>query len=235
MRFLCTVCSEASGAGGWFFLSGRLRRDCQFSYAFYLENTRWHLCPGLHLSLIYCRSYTRDLFSHKWAAQVLCPPPLVRLNTDDWICPVASYAEQADVQTGSTMSPPEKWSSFSCRVNLFKESFYCDLKANIKLPAGKRDTCMRYALFHRGQMSVLSHVPSLIVSKIKWTRSFFVRRVSEPTEMVKRRCAVCFPAGENVIYWIMHSFDFILGHFANVKSKCKSLMHKKNPSQFMCK
>lgn len=94
-------------------------------------------------------------------------PLLVRLNPDDWICPVASYAEQADAQTGSTMSPPEKRSSFRCRVNLFKESFYCDLKANIKLPAGKRDTCVRYALFHRGQMSVLSHVPSLIVSKIK--------------------------------------------------------------------
>lgn len=112
------------------------------------------------------------------------PPILsVHLNTDrsvPW-----RKKKQADVQTGSTMSPPEKWNSFSCRVNLFKESFYCDLKANIKLPAGKRDTCMRYALFHRGQMSVLSHVPSLIVSKIKWTRSLYIRRISEPTEMVK--------------------------------------------------
>lgn len=111
------------------------------------------------------------LHSRPFLSQVgspgVVPLPLVRLNTDNWICPVASCAEQTDVQTGSTMSPPEKWSPFSSRVNLFKESFCCDLKANIKLPAGKRDTCMRYALFHRGQMSVLSHVPSLIVSEIK--------------------------------------------------------------------
>lgn len=68
---------------------------------------------------------------------------LVCLTTDYWIWHLASYADQTEAQTGSTVSPPEKWNSFSSRVNLFKKSFYCDLKANIKLPAGKRD---KYAI-----------------------------------------------------------------------------------------
>lgn len=218
--FFCPGCSEASGAGGWFFLSGRLREDCQFSYAIYLENSHWHLCPGLHLSVIYCRSYPFDLSSY-WVSQVLSLFffflfALVCLTTDNWIWPMASYVDQTYAQTGSTVSPTEKWNSFSSRVNLFKESFYCDLKANIKLPAGKRDACMRYALFHQGQMSVLSHVPFLIVSKIKWTRSF-IRRTSEPTQWMKWICAVCFPSGENVISGYYIHFDFIVGYFANVK------------------
>lgn len=41
------------GSVGWFSLARRLRQDCQFPYALYLENMCWHPCPCLHLSVIY--------------------------------------------------------------------------------------------------------------------------------------------------------------------------------------
>lgn len=87
---------------------------------------------------------------------------LFPLTTDNWMWGMASYADQTDMQAGSTMSPLQKWNSFSSRVNLFKESFYCDLKANIKLRAGKRDTSMPCALFHHGE-----NVSLMLKSKCK--------------------------------------------------------------------
>lgn len=149
--FLCAACSKASRAVGWFFLSGRLRQDRQFSYAIYLENIRWHMCAGLHLSVTYCRFHIFDLSSSWGTTQVLSLFSFVTLvPSDHWQLDVAhGVLDQTDLQAGSTMSPLQKWNSFSSRVNLFKESFYCDLKANIKLPAGKRDASMPCALFHQ--------------------------------------------------------------------------------------
>ncbi len=59
------------GSLSWFSLSSRLRQDCQFPYASYLENMRWHQCLCLHLSVIYYMSYTSDLSSHWYVTQML--------------------------------------------------------------------------------------------------------------------------------------------------------------------
>lgn len=59
------------GSVGWFSLSRRLRQDCQLPYASYLENICWHPCPCLHLSVIYCMSYTSDLSSYWYVTQML--------------------------------------------------------------------------------------------------------------------------------------------------------------------
>lgn len=176
--------------------SRRLRRDCQFSYAIYLENTRWHLCLGLHLSVIYCRSYTSDLYSRWWAAQVL--PlffSLVCLTTDYWIWHLASYADQTEAQTGSTVSPPEKWNSFSGRVNLFKKSFYCDLKANIKLPAGKRDKCaIRSVTSGANVCAQPCYISYCLENQMNQVLLYTGR-----TESMKLIYTVCFPAGANAV------------------------------------
>lgn len=81
---------------GWFSLSGRLRQDCQFPYALYLENMCWQPCLCLHLS------YTSDLSSYWYVTQMLsCLFSFLVHLTWPWY--MASYADQTvkSMQTGS--------------------------------------------------------------------------------------------------------------------------------------
>lgn len=120
---------------------------------------------------------------------------LVCLTTDYWIWHLASYADQTEAQTGSTVSPPEKWNSFSGRVNLFKKSFYCDLKANIKLPAGKRD---KYAIRSVTSGANVCAQPCYISYCLE-NQMNQVLLYTGRTESMKLIYTVCFPAGANAV------------------------------------
>lgn len=53
LGLFCLHCLfKCCGGVGWFFLSGRLRRDCHPPYAAYLENMRWHARPCVCQSFI---------------------------------------------------------------------------------------------------------------------------------------------------------------------------------------
>lgn len=60
---VCLCLCVCWGGVSWFSSSRRLRQDCQFPYASFLQDRTWHSCPCVHLSVTYCTSNSPYTFS----------------------------------------------------------------------------------------------------------------------------------------------------------------------------
>lgn len=123
LGLFCLHCLfKCCGGVGWFFLSGRLRRDCHPPYAAYLENMRWHARPCVCQSFI-ARPKLLPLFPLRGDAGIVSISPCVRptprlLGSGTWRSLQITTGKLAE--SGSRVSPPRECGSFYCGVSLLQ-------------------------------------------------------------------------------------------------------------------
>lgn len=119
LGLFCLHCLfKCRGGVGWFFLSGRLRRDCHSPYAAYLENMRWHAHPCV------CQSFNArpkllPLFLLRGDAGIVLISSCFRLlGSGTWRGLQIKTGKPAE--SGSSVTPPRECGSFYCGVSLLQ-------------------------------------------------------------------------------------------------------------------